>query len=818
MTMDLSIASIEDDLTDPMNSGAAPEEAINVKVCCRFRPLSRQELQVTGGGQNCVQFRSPSCVSVNRSMETEGGTFTFDRVFDPDCSQGEVYEYAAKPIIRGVMQGFNGTVFAYGQTASGKTYTMEGPDLYSERDMGVIPRMVDTLFEEAETAPEDIEYTIRISLVEIYNERIRDLMDLSKDHLKIKEDPRKGVFIAGVTERYINNKELIFEILKEGHANRTAAVTNMNEHSSRSHLILMLTATAKNGSDESVKEGSLRLVDLAGSEKVSKTGATGNRLVEAGSINRSLSALGNVINALTSPGGNAGDKKHIPYRDSRLTRVLQESLGGNSKTCIILTCSPSLANITETVSTLRFGQRAKAIKNVCHVNQRRSVEELTIMLEKSQGLVVKHRETLTRCKRIIKHLKDRCSQAGIEIGSGLETIALEASPSTAGSSMKGSPKAEGVPLGSMAPTPAAPEVKPEDTNVRELRDQIADQELENRGLREELEEQAAKFEELRSEVAAAQEAKACLEYQLQEANDAQNHLAREGDESRRELAVLRERLEVAESLRQQQNQEKEREGEGSSSGSPPSASKNGADSSGDGSTIARCVSGCQRTFSENKAPSLRLLVQELQTTKMLQAQRIDRLEQLLEQAGSNGSDGDTVDGLLSRQTDELERRIAELEGQLSQQILRHKEEEWMMKHKMMQLDKNLGQLTDLHQAKIAQNADLQKELYEKERATKRKDTRINQLQESLSESKSRYDKLLVQCHNMTNAMDILQKRFGGTQGFGRGSAMVPPTPVGNGSTRRIAANMVVPLGRQGGGGPPTINRSAAEPKDEIMAQ
>ncbi|KAF4702800.1 hypothetical protein FOZ63_028336 [Perkinsus olseni] len=703
------------------------------------------------------------------------------------------------------MQGFNGTVFAYGQTASGKTYTMEGPDLYSEQDMGVIPRMVDTLFEEAETAPEDIEYTIRISLVEIYNERIRDLMDLSKDHLKIKEDPRKGVFIAGVTERYINNKELIFEILKEGHANRTAAVTNMNEHSSRSHLILMLTATAKNGSDESVKEGSLRLVDLAGSEKVSKTGATGNRLVEAGSINRSLSALGNVINALTSPGGNAGDKKHIPYRDSRLTRVLQESLGGNSKTCIILTCSPSLANITETVSTLRFGQRAKAIKNVCHVNQRRSVEELTMMLEKSQGLVVKHRETLSRCKRIIKHLKDRCSQAGIEIGSGLETIALEASPTTAGSSMKGSPKAEGVPLGSMAASPpAAPEVKPEDTNVRELRDQIADQELENRGLREELEEQAAKFEELRSEVAAAQEAKACLEYQLQEANDAQNQLAREGDESRRELAVLRERLEVAESLRQQQqNHEREREGDRSSSGSPASATKAGADSSGDG---------------KSKAPSLRLLVQELQTTKMLQAQRIDRLEQLLEQAGSSGSDGSTVDGLLSRQTEELERRIAELEGQLSQQILRHKEEEWMMKHKMMQLDKNLSQLTDLHQAKIAQNADLQKELYEKERATKRKDTRINQLQESLSESKSRYDKLLVQCHNMTNAMDILQKRFGGTQAFGRGSAMVPPTPGGNGSTRRIAANMVVPLGRQGGGGPPTINRSAAEPKDEIMAQ
>ncbi|KAF4676204.1 hypothetical protein FOL47_006595 [Perkinsus chesapeaki] len=805
MTMDLSIASIEDDLADSMGSGpgTAPEEAINVKVCCRFRPLNRQEIQITGGGQSCTRFLSPSCVSIDRSVETEGGTFTFDRVFSPDSSQSEVYEYAAKPIIRGVMQGFNGTVFAYGQTASGKTYTMEGPDLFSVRDMGVIPRMVDTLFEEAETAPEDIEYTIRISLVEIYNERIRDLMDLSKDHLKIKEDPRKGVFIAGVTERYINNKELIFEILKEGHANRTAAVTNMNEHSSRSHLILMLTATAKNSSDESVKEGSLRLVDLAGSEKVSKTGATGNRLVEAGNINRSLSALGNVINALTSPGATNGDKKHIPYRDSRLTRVLQESLGGNSKTCIILTCSPSPANVMETLSTLR--QRAKAIKNVCHVNQRRSVEELTMMLEKSQGLVLKHRETLSRCKRIIKYLKERCLQAGIEFGSGLETIALEASPIVE-SLKSSSPKA---PVAVNAPVV----VKVDDTSIKELKDQLADQELENRGLREELDEQAAKFEELRSEFATAQESKASLEYQLQEANDAQNHLAREGDEFRRELAVLRERLEVAESLRLQQERKPD---ERSSAGSPAGNEGNGLGADGSSLTLPyleECL-----VVLENKTPSLRLLVQELQTTKMLQAQRIDRLEQLLEQAGSNDGDAGSVNGLITRQTEELEQRVTELEGQLSQQMLRHKEEETMMRHKMVQLDKNLGQLTDLHQAKIAQNADLQKELYEKERAAKRKDTRINQLQESLSESKSKYDKLLAQCLNLTNAMDILQKRHGGSQPFARNPMMIPPTPGGNAPSRRIAANMVVPLGRQGAGGPPTISKSTAEPKDEIMAQ
>merc|ERR1712194_419597 len=187
-----------------------------------------------------------------------------------------------------------------------------------------------------------IEFLVKVSIVEIYNERIRDLLDPKKDNLKVHEDKARGVFIGEVTESYVGCENEIFDAMRAGHYNRSMAVTNMNEHSSRSHLIFMLTVEQKNLHDRSVKVGKLHLVDLAGSEKVAKTGASGERLDEAKNINRSLSALGNVINALT-------DKKstHVPYRDSKLTRVLQESLGGNAKTSLIITCSPSNFNEQE---------------------------------------------------------------------------------------------------------------------------------------------------------------------------------------------------------------------------------------------------------------------------------------------------------------------------------------------------------------------------------------------------------------------------------------------------------------------------------------
>lgn len=256
------------------------------------------------------------------------------------------------------MDGFNGTIFTYGQTASGKTHTMQGPDIEDLELQGIIPRMVRTVFNRIETASENIEFTVKVSMIEIYNERIRDLLDPSKDNLKVHEEKGKGVYVGDVTETYVAEELEVYDIMKLGNKNRAISATNMNEESSRSHSIFILTLTQNNLDDLSCKTGRLYLVDLAGSEKIAKTGATGQTLDEAKKINQSLTTLGKVITALT-------DKKssHVPYRESKLTRILSESLGGNSRTCLVITCSPSPYNELETVSTLRFGTRARNIKN-----------------------------------------------------------------------------------------------------------------------------------------------------------------------------------------------------------------------------------------------------------------------------------------------------------------------------------------------------------------------------------------------------------------------------------------------------------------------
>eukprot|EP00927_Polykrikos_kofoidii_P003487 TRINITY_DN11386_c0_g1_i2.p1 TRINITY_DN11386_c0_g1~~TRINITY_DN11386_c0_g1_i2.p1 ORF type:complete len:639 (+),score=144.50 TRINITY_DN11386_c0_g1_i2:232-2148(+) len=386
----------------------------SIKVCCRFRPQNQSER--THNGKICVEVAENGTAVYLPSSDI---TFNLDRVFRWDTSQKEVYDYAAKPIINAVLRGFNGTVFAYGQTSSGKTYTMEGPDIEDKVFQGVIPRMVWSIFEGIHQADVNIEFFVKVSIVEIYNERIRDLLDPldpKKDNLKVHEDKARGVFIGDVTESYVLCEQEIFDAMRRGHFNRSMAVTNMNEHSSRSHLIFMLTVEQKNLHDRSVKVGKLHLVDLAGSEKVAKTGASGERLDEAKNINRSLSALGNVINALT-------DKKytHVPYRDSKLTRVLQESLGGNAKTSLIITCSPSTFNEQETVSTLRFGQRAKMIKNVVKVNLERSAEELKLLLEK------KELQT-TELRFRVASLEQLCRSKGVAIPEGTASTRAPSGP------------------------------------------------------------------------------------------------------------------------------------------------------------------------------------------------------------------------------------------------------------------------------------------------------------------------------------------------------------------------------------------------------
>lgn len=283
---------------------------------------------------------------------------------------------AVKPIVDSVMEGFNGTVFAYGQTSSGKTHTMLGTAITDLEGRGVIPRMVSHVFSTIENSPPECEFTVKISMIEIYMEKIRDLIDPSKTNLKVHEDKKRGIFIGDATETYVAEPNEVYAIMKQGNDNRAIGCTDMNAQSSRSHSCFIITVNKINQVDCSNRTGKLYLVDLAGSEKIGKTMATGQTLEEAKTINKSLTTLGQVINNLTD-----GKSTHIPYRDSKLTRVLQESLGGNAKTTLIITCSPAKYNEDETISTLKFGARAQKVKNKAKVNRELTVGELQYMLE-----------------------------------------------------------------------------------------------------------------------------------------------------------------------------------------------------------------------------------------------------------------------------------------------------------------------------------------------------------------------------------------------------------------------------------------------------
>ncbi|PVI04116.1 kinesin-domain-containing protein [Periconia macrospinosa] len=348
------------------------------RLVARFRPQNKVE--IASGGEPIVEFKDDDTCTI-QSKEASGA-FTFDRVFDMSSRQTDVFDYSIKPTVDDILNGYNGTVFAYGQTGAGKSYTMMGTDIDDDVGKGVIPRIVEQIFASIMASPSSIEYTVRVSYMEIYMERIRDLLVPQNDNLPIHEEKNKGVYVKGLLEVYVASVEEVYEVMRRGGSSRAVSATNMNAESSRSHSIFVITVTQKNVETGSMKSGQLFLVDLAGSEKVGKTGATGQTLEEAKKINKSLSALGMVINALTD-----SKSTFVPYRDSKLTRILQESLGGNSRTTLIINCSPSSYNDAETVSTLRFGMRAKAIKNKAKVNAELSPAELKAMLKKAQGQV-----------------------------------------------------------------------------------------------------------------------------------------------------------------------------------------------------------------------------------------------------------------------------------------------------------------------------------------------------------------------------------------------------------------------------------------------
>ena len=369
----------------------------NVNVICRFRPMN--DLEKTTGNETVADFTSPTSLTFHSSREKNVYRFNFDRIFPPSSTQQDIYDFGVKGIIESVLDGYNGTVLAYGQTSSGKTYTMQG-EMDEERRQGIIPRMINHVFKYI-YQNEGTDFMIKVSMIEIYQEKIRDLFDCSRNNLNIREDSIKGIYVDGASERYVGGSNDVLALLEIGSANRAQAATNMNEHSSRSHSIFILTINQTNKQQGFSKIGKLYLVDLAGSEKISKTGATGHTLEEAKNINKSLTTLGRVINSLTD-----GKSTHIPYRESKLTRVLQESLGGNSKTCLIITCSPSIYNESESLSTLRFGERAKKIKNKPKINKEVTVAEL-------QKLVEQLKENLKKANQRISQLENFIREKGL---------------------------------------------------------------------------------------------------------------------------------------------------------------------------------------------------------------------------------------------------------------------------------------------------------------------------------------------------------------------------------------------------------------------
>jgi len=378
--------------------------AANVRVCARFRPVNSVER--SENAKICISIPQDCQVNIAQRGKV-AKIFFLDHIFPPNSEQETVYDYTGRPLMAEILKGYNGTMFAYGQTGSGKTFTMEG-DMNSKKLMGLIPRMVNAIFDGIMEADE-MEFVVKVSYVEIYCEKIQDLLDIGNRNLKIRESKQKGIYIEGVAAPFVGSADEILGIMEEGAISRACASTRMNETSSRSHAVFIFRLIGTNKATQTKKMSKLMMVDLAGSEKTRKTQATGQRLDEAKQINKSLSALGQVISAL------ATGKGHVPYRDSKLTRLLSDSLGGNSKTCIIVTCSPCNYNSEETISTLRFGMNCKRVKNKPKVNEELSIAEYKALVEKMKEKENRLLQKIAVQQSQLVALKDALVSAGINV-------------------------------------------------------------------------------------------------------------------------------------------------------------------------------------------------------------------------------------------------------------------------------------------------------------------------------------------------------------------------------------------------------------------
>ncbi|CAL1403728.1 unnamed protein product [Linum trigynum] len=394
----------------------------NVQVIIRMRPLSGSEISQQGH-KTCVRRENPQVISWTGPPESR---YTFDLVADETVSQEQMFKVAGLPMVDNCMGGYNSCMFAYGQTGSGKTYTMlgdiEGGTRRHSVHCGMTPRVFEYLFsriqkEKDVRKDEKLKFVCKCSFLEIYNEQILDLLDPSSNNLQIREDVKKGVYVENLKEVEVTSSRDVIQQLIEGAANRKVAATNMNHASSRSHSVFTCIIESKWESQGVTHHrfARLNLVDLAGSERQKSSGAEGERLKEATNINKSLSTLGLVIMNLVSISN--GKSLHVPYRDSKLTFLLQDSLGGNSKTIIVANISPALCNSLETLGTLKFAQRAKFIKNNAIVN------------EDTSGDVIGMRMQIQQLKKEVSHLRSLVNDgAGSFAGIEASAVSIAGSP------------------------------------------------------------------------------------------------------------------------------------------------------------------------------------------------------------------------------------------------------------------------------------------------------------------------------------------------------------------------------------------------------
>jgi len=363
----------------PQSQTSGNSKSERVKVYIRVRPFNDDENKRGGETPFTNLDVDNGIVSIKKEYDVKN--YTYDGLYDMNSTQDQIFENSAKPVIDSALKGYNGTIFAYGQTGSGKTFTMVG-DFNNKSKSGIIPRSISYIYKEMnrilkEEGGNNSKFSLSLSFIQIYLESIQDLLDPDSKEIKLREDPDKGVYLEGVQWVRCSSPEECAEIFHMGERNRATESTRMNAHSSRSHAILIIriersiqvatktkVKNIKQATDRIITCSHLYLVDLAGSERVKKTGATNMRLEEAKKINVSLLALGNVISALSDP-----KSTHISYRDSKLTRLLQESLGGNAKTSLIVTVSPSTYNTEETISSLFFALRAMKVQNKPKINK-----------------------------------------------------------------------------------------------------------------------------------------------------------------------------------------------------------------------------------------------------------------------------------------------------------------------------------------------------------------------------------------------------------------------------------------------------------------